>query len=385
MRIIFSFALFFCIPFIHAAEPFKFPEAKHGKGELRYINGIPVLMLKGSPEEIGEQMGILGLKPASGATQIFKDLLKREKLDLIIPLLRRFGELMLTRYPDAYKKEFESMVKHSGMDRELLVIGNSYSELRHLAGCSAMMVDHNRSESGHPIFGRNWDFPPIKGMHQLQMLIIYKPDGKKAFAVFGFPGSVAASAQSTGINSDGLAIGGNLITESADKAPQVDWFKSPSECVSRRILEECSTIADVETLVRKDRPAERHALVLCDQKQGVVLEITPKTVVCRHDDSGITFGTNHFESKGLSMGDKGIFNCPRMAIFRKKTWNDKVKAEQVKEAMNDVCQRNWTAHSLIFEPATMKLKLSFGDGEKSATEMPYREIDLKSLFAEISK
>lgn len=40
---------------------------KHGKnnqGELRYIDGVPVLLLKGSPEEMGEQTGVLAVAQA---------------------------------------------------------------------------------------------------------------------------------------------------------------------------------------------------------------------------------------------------------------------------------------------------------------------------------
>ena len=47
------------------ADPFRFPEKRHGKGELRYINKIPVLTVEGTPEEIGEQVGILAVKPAT--------------------------------------------------------------------------------------------------------------------------------------------------------------------------------------------------------------------------------------------------------------------------------------------------------------------------------
>ena len=42
-----------------AAEPFRFPEAKHKGGELKYINGLPVLTVAGTPEEIGEQVATL--------------------------------------------------------------------------------------------------------------------------------------------------------------------------------------------------------------------------------------------------------------------------------------------------------------------------------------
>jgi hypothetical protein len=363
-----------------AAEAFKFPEAKHGKGELKYVQGIPVLTVAGTPEEMGEQMGVLGLKPAAGAVTIFHDLLKHERLDGMVPLLRRFGDLMLGRYPDDYKREFEAMAKHSGLDRDLLVIGNSFTELRHLAGCSAMMVDKGRSSTGGPLLGRNWDFPPLKGMHPYQMLIVYKPAGKQPFAVVGFPGAVAACAQSTGLNAAGLAIGGNLIRDSADKAPQVDWAKTPSAVIARRILEECKTTADAEKLATADRPAERHTLVTCDADGGRVLEITPKTVKARHGDAGLTFATNHFECPGLTLGDRGLFNCPRMDLFLKTKWADKVTPDDVAKAMHAVCQKEWTAHTLVFEPATLRLMAAFGDGVKSATEMPLKEVNLKALF-----
>src|SRR5438874_10648855 len=41
----------------------SFPEGKSGTGELRYRNGLPVLTVSGTPEEIGAAAGALGLKP----------------------------------------------------------------------------------------------------------------------------------------------------------------------------------------------------------------------------------------------------------------------------------------------------------------------------------
>src|SRR6516165_9694545 len=42
-----------------AAEPFRYTEGKHGKGELKYLNGVAVLRVEGTPEEIGEQVALL--------------------------------------------------------------------------------------------------------------------------------------------------------------------------------------------------------------------------------------------------------------------------------------------------------------------------------------
>jgi hypothetical protein len=70
-----------------------------------------------------------------------------------------------------------------------------------------------------------------------------------------------------------------------------------------------------------------------------------------------------------------------MEIFKTSKWDEKISPERVAKAMNSVCQKNMTAHSFVFEPATLKLKLAFGDGKQSATEFALKEIDLKSLFA----
>ena len=77
------------------AQGFRFPEARHGKGELRYVNGVPVLILAGTPEEIGEQMGVLALKPARSAVAVYERFLAAEGLNDFRPLLARLGESLL--------------------------------------------------------------------------------------------------------------------------------------------------------------------------------------------------------------------------------------------------------------------------------------------------
>jgi hypothetical protein len=372
-RLALTFVLLsFAVP-AAAAEPLRYPEAKHGKGELKYVHGIPVLILAGAPEEMGEQAAVLGLKPAAGMIAGFKDLLGREGLGRVTPLLRRFAEAMLARYPEAYRREFEAMAKHSGLDRDLLVIGNSFSELRHLAGCSGLMIDPGRSATGGPLMGRSFDLH-LPGVHEYQLVIVWRPAGKKPFAVVGFPGAVAACAAASAFKADGLAAGGNMITESADGAPQVDWAKVPSAAIARRVMEECATIEEAVKLVTADRPAERGAVVGCDRTGGAVLEITPKTVAVRCGEGGVCWGTNHCRSKELSMPEAA--KCWRADVFAKTKWPAKMTPADVAKAMHAVNQGAATVHTWVFEPKTLNLRLAFGDGKKSATEFPLAEIDL---------
>src|SRR5262249_23703497 len=90
-----------------AGERFRFPEAKHGKGELKYVNGPPVLIVEGTPEEMGEQVGVLALKPAARVVNVLKDFLKMRRLDSAWPLLAAIGNGMVPQFPPDHRKELE--------------------------------------------------------------------------------------------------------------------------------------------------------------------------------------------------------------------------------------------------------------------------------------
>src|SRR5947208_16596164 len=99
-----------------AETPFRFPEGKHGKGELKYEKGIPILRVEGSPEEIGEQIAVLALKSAKRILDYPRDLLKRLDIEAALPILELGGEAMLARFPPDQRRELEAVVK-AGIDR----------------------------------------------------------------------------------------------------------------------------------------------------------------------------------------------------------------------------------------------------------------------------
>jgi hypothetical protein len=358
---------------VRSEEPFRFPEATHGKGELKYVKDIPILTLAGKPEEIGEQLGVLALKPAAPKVATFKKVLKEHGLDLIMPLVVKFGEAQFKKWPENYRKEFEAMVKAGGVDRDLMLIASTFSDLRNLAQCSALMIGPERSKTGNALMGRNLDYPPVPRMGDYEMIIVIRADGKKPIAMVGFPVSTILSCRMSGFNADGLALGGDDVGQSSDKAPQVEWKNIPTAVVMRRALEECSTIAEVGEFVRDNRPIERFGIMACDKKGGSVIEVTSKNVVRRGEGEDICYGTNCFLSKQLKL-DK--VDCNRAFLLAQAGDLKKLGVEEVAKKMAEVNQGKWTIHTWVFEPKTLKLHVAFGDGEKSATEFKLKEIEL---------
>jgi hypothetical protein len=358
------------------AASFRFPEKKHGKGSLQYINGVPVLVVAGKPEEIGEQMGVLAVRPANKAVGLFRAFLKEHGLDVLKPVLVKVGKRILEKYPADYRREFEAVVKAGGVDRDLLLIGNAFNELRVLGGCAGLMIDPRRSKTGGTLLGRNLDFHLLPGMHAYSLVIVYRPESKRPFAVVSVPGAVTAGCAMSAMNADGLVLGGNEIGSTADGSPKLDLKNTPSAVVARRILEGCGTLAEAEKLLRADKPAIRLLLVACDRKGGAVFEATPRTVMVRRAADGVLVGTNRFECKGLAT--KGT--CGRAFVLAQAYRLKKLGVADVAKKMHEVNQKDWTIHTMVFEPATLKLHVAFGDGKKPASAFPLREIDLAKLL-----
>lgn len=179
-RLLAILCLLLLVPASRAAEPFKYPEAKHGKGELKYINGLPVVVLQGKPTEIGEQMGVLTAKPAGKLLNYPRDFLKMIGLDATWPVVVAMGKGLLAQFPPDYLTEMETGVKATGLDRDLFIAGNTMFDLKKVIGCSTLVIEPERSATKGILFGRNLDFPTLGYLQEYSLVVVCKPDGKRA-------------------------------------------------------------------------------------------------------------------------------------------------------------------------------------------------------------
>lgn len=363
-------------PVFAQTDVFRYPEGTHGRGELRYRSGVPVLVVQGSPEEIGAQMGVLALRPAAKAIGLFERFLADNGLKTFRPLLARIGDGLLDKFPEEYRRELEAAATAGGVERDLLVIGNTFHDVKRLTGCSALLIDPRRSATGSPLAGRNLDFTLLKGMHQYSLVIVYRPTGKRPFAVVACPGANVIGCAMSAMNGAGLVFGQNDVGRAADGSPAVDLANTPTAVLARRVLEECATLEQAEKLLQANKPAGRSIFLACDKTRGGVFEVTPRTVVFRHETGGICLATNHFQSKELFVPK----DCPRTAALRHALDFAKLGVSDVAELMAQANQKGRTAHTMVFEPARLRLHVAFGDGERPATAFPLHALDLSELL-----
>jgi isopenicillin-N N-acyltransferase like protein len=369
-----ALVLFLSVPV--AAEPFGFPEKELGPGKLRYINGLPVLTVEGTPEEIGAQVAALAIKPAGKILDYPRELLDRFQVPIAWPVFYRAGSAMLPQFPADHRKELEAMIK-AGSDREKLVVGNTMFDLKKSIACSALQVTAERSATGNLLFGRNLDYPSLGYAHEYSLVTIYRPSGKHAFAAIGFPGLVGCLS---GINDAGLSLGVLEIYSARDGIEKFDARGTPYALCYRRVLEECTTVAEAEKLLRSMRRTTLTCLAICDKDSAAVFEIAPNELVVRKPVDGLGACTNHFCTKELRPeGEEKLFrSVERLETLEKCRMQAKMGVADIHKSLHAVCNKNTTMQTMVFEPATRKLYLAIGTCPASAGVL--KELDLASLF-----
>ena len=355
-----------------AQERFRFPEARHVGGELVYVHEVPVAIVGGTPEEIGDQLGQLVLKPARELTHLGDDFLEQQNLAGLKNVLLGAGGVFTKQFPEDALAELQAAARTSEWPENLLVFGNVVTDLRHLVHCSTMTIEPVRSTTGGTLFGRNLDWPSIGRLPEFTYVMVARPTGKKAFASVTFPGMLGCTSA---MNEAGLALAMLDVTDSKDEATYFNPQGIPTHYALRRIMEECATIEDAVELMRSIERASLLNISISDRTHAAVIEVTPKTVFVRSSENGVCLCTNEFLTPELGTRE----TSRRFDILEQSLDEEKVSVQDLWQRLDLVNQGDATLQSMVFEPTPLRLHLAFGYGP--ATKLKLQTVDLKPLFA----
>ncbi|HEV3257267.1 MAG TPA: C45 family peptidase [Gemmataceae bacterium] len=361
------------------AHPFRYPEAKYGHGELKYVNGLPVLTVEGTPDEIGEAVGALAVRPAPQMAAYPEDLVAHFHLQLLWGAFVHAGRKMVQHFPLDYRDELEAIARASGADRDRLVLGNTLFDLKKILACSALLVEPARSATGQPLLGRNLDYPSLGYAHEYSLVTVYRPAGAKhAFASIGFPGLVGCLS---GINDAGLSLAVLEVFQVKAGRKRFDSSGMPYALCYRRILEECATIGEARELLEQMPRVTITNLALADCEGVAVFEVTPRCVRVRRPQRGTCVCTNHFCTEGLApFVPLDVFNTfDRYEILEKAALaRGKLSLVDLHRSLDAARQQEETMQTMIFEPAALRVHLAVGTCPSSAG--PMKPLELAPLF-----
>jgi hypothetical protein len=156
-------------------------------------------------------------------------------------------------------------------------------------GCTNVLVAGERTVHGHPLICKNRD---ISGAGiRPQAAVTYPTIGDRhGFATISTCGSVLVFQ---GVNDAGLVAANTFVNVDTDTGTEQEVLNG---VLVRRILEECSTVADARAFVAK-RPLDQIqglTLALADATDATMLEIDPLAAEVRTISGPVAVRTNHF-------------------------------------------------------------------------------------------
>ena len=353
------------------AGDFRFPEGKHGRGELRYFGSVPVLIVRGSHAEMGEQIGVLALKPASKVVKLVDGFADRQISKSMRPMADLAMQALYANFPAEYREELEAMAQAAGVDVKSLVMANTIIDLQELVGCSSLLVAANRSATNGSLYGRNMDLPYVEGLAEHSLLIVYKPNAGHAFAMPNLPGFLMLAS---GINDAGLALGSQSVGVAQDGSPRFSPTGIASAVAGRRLMEQCVDITTASKWLKENRLTRSVSIAACDPTQQSVFEVTTQRLFIRKSGDGVSCATNHFRTPELARRTE----CARYSHLDAVRKIDRVGVGEVSESLKKVNQGNMTVHTMIFEPAALRIHLAMGAGP--VTDLPLSTINLEELL-----
>ncbi|MCA9173744.1 MAG: peptidase C45 acyl-coenzyme A:6-aminopenicillanic acid acyl-transferase [Planctomycetales bacterium] len=343
-------------------------------GELRWMDGQRVVLLQGTPEEIGRAHG---------------ELLQVEATRCIDSVLYAFGTVetirsgewfrhrleqafkRLSRHiPDRHHHETAALADAVGIDRQLAHTLNVFPELFH---CSGFAVFGSATSDGKLYHGRVLDYMTTIGLQDAATTFIVAPRGQHAFANVGYAGFIGSV---TGMNAVGVSLG-----EMGGRG-EGQWDGVPMSTLMRRALEECSTLEEVKELWRSSPRTCEYYYVFADGKsnQAVGVAATPdKLEFIEPGQADERLGEGIRDAVVLSAGSR--LQTLRERVLEK---HGAIDAETARWLMSRPVAMKSNLHNALFVPADGVLYVANADHRRPAAENPYVRLDLKQLLQELT-
>ncbi|MHC4982195.1 MAG: C45 family autoproteolytic acyltransferase/hydrolase [Planctomycetota bacterium] len=338
--------------------------AAHGRARLEIYEGVPVVHLYGSAEEMAAQYGAL-LKPALQALAKYGDsLLPAPTKKRLIEYARGQEPLL----PEDIRRQLQALADASGVPYDDIVALNVVPRIR----CTTLAVWGPATADGALIMGRNADYFGMGLADRGSLIVVCHSSEEKPVVLVSFLGMLGGFA---GINSDGVAFGNMLVFNAT--GPRCQDGGLPVQLAMRLAAEKAD---DAQSMAR-ELGNMKHVIpmnvMVADLRRAMLLELGLSDTVIRHGKNGVLAASNDFLEHPLRAG--GVY-CRRYnaLVSAAAKHGGGMGVEEVKKALHAARIATMNIQAVIFEPAAMRMHVSINRCPASAG--PYTQFDLRQLL-----
>ncbi len=344
--------------------------AVEGAGRLEDHDGTKVLFLKGSPEEMGRQHGVL---------------LRRQVHELVDKILYGvgvgssfekgrwfFGEIeeaqrRIEPFIDPrYLREMDAIALAANLDQEELRLANFFPELFH---CSGFALMGRATVDGRLYHGRVLDYLRGVGLEPNAVVIVHQPDYGHAWVNISYGGFVGSV---TAMNEKRISIG-----EMGGRG-EGHWDGKPMAELLREVMEKASTLDEAVAIMRHGPRTCEYYYVIADgnTKQAAGIAATPDTFEVIHPGQAHPRLPHAIPDAVLmSAGDRYEKLAERV-----RAQYGKIDAEAARRLMERPVAMNSNIHCALFAPETLDFWVANADSQNVASHCRFTHYNLADLL-----
>ncbi len=341
-------------------------------GELRWVEDQRLVLLNGTPQQIGRAHGLL----------LSREMAKcRDSVLYLVGLAKTFesGRWFLNDLRDAYRRlerfipddhkaEMIAAAEAAGFTPEEIQLSNVFPELFH---CSGFALMGSATAGGKLYHGRVLDYMTMIGLQDASAVFVIAPQGKNAFANVGYAGFIGSVS---GMNQQQISLG-----EMGGRG-EGNWDGVPMATLMRRALEECSTLDQVKQLWSESPRTCEYYYVFADGKipDAVGVAATPQSIqYIKTGETHPLLGEGMKDAVVLSAGD-------RLQTLRKRVSDayGRIDETQAMALMSRPVAMKSNLHDVLFVPQDLVMHVAQASHDAPACQQPFVRYDLRQMMEE---
>ncbi|HZZ73993.1 MAG TPA: C45 family peptidase [Pirellulales bacterium] len=246
-----------------------------GHGLLCHLDGKSILLMQGTPEQMGAAQGALlkehvqklvrralylvgSVDSVRGDTWFF---------DRMAEIERR----TTPHIPARFFQEMDAIAKSAGLSQRDGRYSNLFPERFH---CSGVAVCGSASKDGHVYHARVLDYMSFVNLQESAAIQVYMPEGFHSWISVGYAGFVGTV---TAMNDQGLAVG-----EMGGRG-EGDWDGMPMSLLLRDIMERANNVDEAIDILKKTPRTCEYYYIFSDKSRKIAgIHATAKVVEVLH-------------------------------------------------------------------------------------------------------
>ncbi|MCU0713169.1 MAG: C45 family autoproteolytic acyltransferase/hydrolase [Pirellula sp.] len=365
------------------SRPYKIPGKGTSSGHLIEITDqgttLPVAVVRGSPYEMGYQLGQLFSDKIRGVVPVLVESVSKE-MGLTSSDLADVWARTAAYGDDRLEQELAGLADGSGVGLTTLQSMHAIPLLMPYS-CSSIAAWGQATVDGHLYQTRNLDWNLEIGAHNHPMVVLYIPDQGVPHVVPSFAGMIGAH---TGMNARGIALS-EMGDASKKEAPY--YVHAPHfTTFFRTMLYDSKSLSDAVSIFRVQRQTKRYHFVFGDGQSelGAVKVRTnasnPEAAeieVWKDNDKSDEFYPNVLSCVVYNDEGRGAF--PTL-----KTEMGKLDGPKLIALANKIPIKGGNVENVVYDATAFRMWVSYAKGSEEAYKRPYVFIDLKKLDANVN-